>query len=350
MKKFVYIFFVSLSIIGGILLLFLLSTSKQESEIYSMSFIYFGDKNDYIDFVDRTNGAINVVSPNYFNLKSDGELKVTEDFDVSFVQEMQKRSVKVVPFLSNHWDQDLGKKALKNRESLSTQIASFIQENDLGGVSVDLENLTEQDREDFVHFIKLLRNKLPTDKELSICIPSNPDGHNEGYFSAFDYQKLVPHIDHFILMTYDQSYEGSDEGPVASLPWVEQSIHYILSQGVSSEKIVMGIPFYGRIWSEDGVFKGTSMGNYLIAEMLHSNPSQVIYNENFQSPKAKLHVIHGNEYFVPGKYTIWYEDEKSIASKLSLVHKYDLKGVASWALSMETEETWSYFHDELNNP
>ncbi|MBA4535945.1 hypothetical protein H1Z61_02035 [Bacillus aquiflavi] len=344
MKK--YVLFFLICTVGAVSLLM---KSSPHNEKYSVSFLYFGETDEYVKIIDHTRGNLNVISPHYFDLNDDGTLKITEKYDDSFIEKMNSRSIKVVPFISNHWDQKLARKALKKKEKLAGQLADFIKDNNLDGISVDFENLTETDRNDYVDFISLLRKKLPKDKEISVCIPPNPHGNEEGYLGSFHYEKLTPLIDHYVLMTYDQSYEGSEEGPVASLPWVEKSIDYVLSRQVPPSKIVMGIPFYGRIWSEDGNFKGISMGNNLIQKMINRYPAEVSYNENLQSPKVTLNITENNEYFIKGKYHIWYEDQKSITAKLKLVHKYNLKGAASWALTQETEETWTYFKDVLNN-
>lgn len=41
-------------------------------------------------------------------------------------------------------------------------------------------------------------------------------------------------------------------GPVSSLSFFERSIQYAINQGVPKDKIVAGLPFYGRMWKLDG--------------------------------------------------------------------------------------------------
>jgi hypothetical protein len=122
---------------------------------FHLGYLYFGSPESQVRFVDRMQRAIQVVSPNYFNLNPDGSLKVTQLLDVAFVEEMHKRGVRVVPFMSNHFDRQAGRRALENREALSTQLAELIERYHLDGIHVDIENVTEVDRSAYTDLVRL---------------------------------------------------------------------------------------------------------------------------------------------------------------------------------------------------
>jgi spore germination protein YaaH len=48
------------------------------------------------------------------------------------------------------------------------------------------------------------------------------------------------------------------------------------------------------------------------------------------------------------EYKIWLEDEKSLDYKISLVHKYNLAGIASWRKGYETANIWNSIYKSLN--
>ena len=53
-------------------------------------------------------------------------------------------------------------------------------------------------------------------------------------------------------MAYDETWaKSTTAGPVASYPWVRDHAEKML-QEVPSHKLVLGIPFYTRIWHESG--------------------------------------------------------------------------------------------------
>ena len=101
------------------------SDNKNEYR-FNMSYIYFGSTNGYINSVDKTKDTLDEISPNYFELNSNGSLKLTYKIDIDFIEEMHSRNIRVVPFLSNHWDYQLGRAALNNRIELVKQIVKAI--------------------------------------------------------------------------------------------------------------------------------------------------------------------------------------------------------------------------------
>ncbi|MFJ5760696.1 glycosyl hydrolase family 18 protein [Neobacillus sp. NPDC093182] len=212
-----------------------------ETEAFNMGYLYFGSSSDFVNTMNQTEGTINVVSPTYFNLNSDGSLQLTNQTDRYFIASMQKSDVRVVPFLSNHWDREVGNAALENREQLSQQIADSIALYNLDGINVDIENITHENREEFTDFVRLLREKVPEGKEVSVAVPANPTGSNLGWHGAYDYQQLAQHSDYLMIMAYDESYAGGPAGPIASIGFAEQSIQFALDHGVPKEKIVLGI-------------------------------------------------------------------------------------------------------------
>ncbi|MGG0719707.1 peptidoglycan-binding protein [Robertmurraya massiliosenegalensis] len=339
-----------------ILASFPLDRAKAHEVDFNMSYLYFGNTQSYISQVDKTEGNLSLVSPSYFDINADGSLKVTSQFDPNFVTEMHKRGIKVVPFLSNHWDRTVGRVALANREVLSTQIADFIIKNNLDGVQVDIENVTDVDRENFTELVKLLREKLPEGKEVSVAVAANPNGWTKGWHGSYDYKELAKYSNYLMVMAYDESYSGSPEGPVASYGWVERSIQYALNQGVSAEKVVLGIPFYGRYWKEGEAIGGTGISNRRVDDLLEKYGGTVTFDDKSKSPKATITIKPGDptttiagQTLIAGTYHIWYEDHESIKAKLELVHKYNIKGTGSWSLGQENTSIWQSYKSWLSH-
>ncbi|THE11927.1 LysM peptidoglycan-binding domain-containing protein [Bacillus timonensis] len=315
---------------------------------FNMTYLYFGNTKSYISQIDRTKGNMNLVAPSYFDLNQDGSLKITTQFDPTFVSEMHNRGIKVVPFLSNHWDRNLGRSALQNREQLSTQIANFIIKNNLDGVQVDIENVSDIDQQNYTDLVRLLRQKLPKDKEVSVAVAANPNGWTKGWHGSYDYKELAKYSNYLMIMAYDESYTGGPEGPVASYPWVERSIQYALNQGVPASQIVLGIPFYGRYWKAGATTGGDGISNTRVDEMLAKYGGTIVYDEKAKSPKATVTIgpsdptiTIGGKTLGAGTYTIWFENSDSIKAKIDLVHKYNLKGTGSWSLGQENPVIWN---------
>ena len=322
---------------------------------FSMSYLYFGCPETHINLVNQTNGALDVIAPNYFDLNEDGSLKITTKFSTKFINEMKKKNIKVVPFLSNHWSREIGRKALENREELSTQIADVINDFDLDGVNVDIENVSHEDRENYTDFVKLLREKIPQDKEVSVAVAANPRNFKLGWHGSYDYAELAKYADYLMIMAYDESYYGSEPGPIASISFVEKSLQYALER-VSSDKIVLGVPFYGRYWNHSESKGGRGIHLTVLDDLLNFFDAQTAYLQDSQSPLAIFEIEEDDEpYYIhdrklaAGIYSVWYENEESIKAKLELVNKYNLKGAGSWSLGQELPSTWNYYMEALND-
>ncbi len=330
---------------------------------FNMSYLYFGGTSGYLKQVEQTKGNLSTAAPSYFDINADGSLKLTNQLDQYFINEMHRQGIEVVPFLSNHWDRDAGRAALQNREKLATDIAAAVERYNLDGVNVDIENVSEIDRENYTDLVRLLREKIPREKEVSVAVAANPNGWTKGWHGSYDYNKLAQYSDYLMIMAYDESWSGGPEGPVASYPWVKRSIEYAIKQGVPSEKVVLGLPFYGRYWQEGKSTGGYGISKIRIEEMINQYESTVIYDEVAKSPKAFIKIKEGEEPFKfsgtvlgPGTYHIWFENDASIQAKVSLVHDYNLKGTGSWSLGQENPSMWNNFgvwlkgHGSLPNP
>lgn len=322
----------------------------------NMGYLYFGDPKDYVNIIKSTNNSVNIISPSYFDIDENGSLKITSKLEVSFIEEMHKEGKKVVPFLSNHWNRAIGQKALINKEELVNDIVKAIDKYNLDGINVNIENLSHTDKDNHTAFIKLLREKLPKEKQVSVAVAANPKNLKIGWHGSYDYKNLARYSDYLMLMAYDESWEGSNSGPVASIGFVEQSIQQILSQGVSKDKVVLGIPFYGRIWKSDGTFNGRGVSNNQIDNLIKKYNGKVIFDVENQSPKGTISIPKGEKITVgynttldEGNYIVWFENERSIKEKLKLVQKYDLKGTGSWSIGQESKNTWDYFDLWLNS-
>jgi spore germination protein YaaH/putative cell wall-binding protein len=321
----------------------------QAAKGFHMSYTFFGTTQTQIDFVNRANGNLQVVSPSYFDINTDGSLKLTAQLSQTFINEMHKRNIKVVPFLSNHWDRNIGRAGLANREKLVTQIAQAIQTYNLDGVNVDIENVTHVDKEDFTELVRLLRNKVPEHKEVSVAVAINPNGWTQGWHGSYDYKNLSQISDYLMVMAYDESYFGGPSGPVASIGWVEKGINELLKHAPPN-KIVLGLPFFGRYWQEGAAIGGHGIAKHMADTLVQKYDGSITFDEKSQSPRANFTIREGDPTTVvsgrtltTGNYTLWFEDQRSLQEKFNLINKHSLLGSGSWALGLENLGIWAQY-------
>ncbi|NRF92142.1 S-layer homology domain-containing protein [Paenibacillus frigoriresistens] len=317
---------------------------------FTMSYLFFGSPNSYTLQVDKSGQTLDVISPSYFNIQADGSLQLSDSLQPSFITDMHARGKRVVPFLSNDFDRTLGEKAIDNREALVNQIVKAIEDNKLDGINLDIENVDAAYRDKYTDMVKMLRDKLPSRMEVSVAVAANPTGTTKSWIALYDYKALAAVSDYLMVMAYDESYPGDPTpGPVASLPFVEKSIQYAVTQA-PADKIVLGVPFYGRYWNQDAAANGSGVSDQTLMNLIDMYKGTVRYDAVSQSPVATFTIsptdaassVYGNK-LGPGDYTVWFENEQSLKEKLKLVDKYNLKGTGSWSLNQESSDTWDYY-------
>ncbi len=320
-------------------------------EPFTMSYLY--GNYDYSALVGRTGGMLDEVSPPWFEIAPDGTLRLNAP-DGEFVEEMHASGIRVVPFLSNHWDRALGRKALADAEGFAAALSEAVEKYSLDGVNVDIENLTEMDRDDFTLFIAALRRGLGGGKVLAVAAAANPGGWETGWQGSYDYAGLAGYADYILIMAYDEHYSGGEPGPVAGIGFVERSVLYALDR-VPAEKLALGIPFYGRCWKDGKAGDGRGAALADVEKLLGACEYSEEYDGSEESVRAEVTVKAGDRLpkalertFPPGRYVLWYENERSIRAKLSLAKKYSLAGVGSWSLGQEPAELWRYYRAEAD--
>ncbi len=337
-----------------IVIINIFSLKVYAGERLSLGYIY-ATETSHIEIVEATRNSVNVVSPTYFDLSAKGRLKINNKIDERFVESMHEKGIKVTPFLSNHWERKRAQAALKNPENLVNDIVEAINKYNFDGINVDLENLELKDKDNLTNFVKLLRESLPKDKTLSVAVAANPENLEYSWLATYDYKNLAEYSDYLVLMAYDEHSYGGSEGTVAGIDFVEKSLQVILKD-VSKDKVVLGIPLYGRFWKVGEDVGGEAIIIGQIPKIIKKYKLVTKYDEKAQTPKIKL-TIKNNEsgpyvngrYLEEGTYNIYYENENSIRAKLELVNNYDILGTGLWALDNESSEFWDYYKDALNH-
>jgi spore germination protein YaaH len=316
----------------------------------SLTYLYGGTSPIYNNNIARTRGNLSTVVADYFHIDADGNAALSKLPDRQFIQAQQREGRNVIAFVSNHWDREIGRKAMAKRVSVASTLAYWVEHYGLDGLDVDIENLTHLDRDNFTDFVRILSNLLPRHKRLSIAVAANPHRWTTGWHGMYDYYTLGRLSDAVMLMTYDQSYEGSQPGPVASYAFTEASVKEALRH-IPSSKLIMGIPFYGRYWAtlNNGIrITGRAFTVSDINTITKHYASHTWYDSVNHCARASVTVrstdppmdLWGGRRLEPGRYDIWYENDRSYATRMNLCRQYDLLGVGSWALGQEPERIW----------
>ncbi|TGV31235.1 glycosyl hydrolase, partial [Mesorhizobium sp. M00.F.Ca.ET.186.01.1.1] len=206
-----------------------------------------------------------------------------------------------------------------------------------------------EDKERLVQFVRELTPYLHQ-QGLTVSIDVTIKSNAKTWSMFLDRKALAEVVDYMAVMTYDEHWAASPKaGSVASLPWVEAGLQGVLEE-VPNEKLLLGVPFYTRLWTEakqaDGTVKVSS-------KALSMPRAQEWIAERKLTPV--LDKASGQQYVEyrdpkdGNVYKMWLEDVSSMAKRMELVKKYDLAGVASWRRGFEVPEIWPTIEEGLKN-
>jgi spore germination protein YaaH len=286
---------------------------------------------------------LNVVSPVLATIDDQFNLDVNSNSTTTNTIQDQKKAVwsrivintdtrtNVHAFLTNHY----------KVQELIKQIYQSALVNNWNGVNLDIENVSSGDREAFSQFIENLSNELnKTSIIFSIDLPPDPNEKNTNQ-SPFDHKVIGEYCNYIVFMGYDQHWSTDPvPGPVTSLSWLKQNLQEFIRTGISSKKIILGLPAYTRIWEQN-------QQGYIVndpAEPIQYVESIVKQNHRNLSWDSTLGEYFTSYYVNNVQHKIWLPTVKSFNIYLNLISQFHLAGSAIWNLNLINANYWNQIY------
>lgn len=324
----------------------------EDTGYYNPDFQYLGyyysssSLGNTIDFKNELTGAIHFA----YSIESDGSITAKDNFsaDNFHAEEGGFEAIEsvdgdtymlVTGFYSSVISAVLNSE--ENRAKAISEIIEILDEYGFDGIDLDFEAVGTSQRENFVTFVKELREAVGDDILISLSMmPRSTD--SQTWLDGYDYYGLSQYADYLILMAYNEHYSGGTAGPVASLDWVEKVINYTLEQGVDKSQIVVALGSYGYDWPDNS--SGSSLTNTSSRSRAEQYGATI-----YRDPDSLcLYFTYTDSSGI--NHTVWFEDRISLASKAALAYEYDLGGIAFWRLGFSTDEIWSSILEATNHP
>ena len=324
---------------------------KEEKQIegkVNLVWDYYSNVGSAPDRSGTSIDGVNVVAPAFFYLDDDGNLKdnIGEKGE-NYINWAHDNGYKVWPMVSNAEAGLTVTSEIMNsyakRQKLIEDIVDKCVEYKLDGINVDFENMKQEDKDLYSRFIIELTPRL---KEMGLVTSVDvtaPDG-GETWSMCFDRHVIGDVADYIIFMAYDEyGVSSTKPGTTAGYDWVKLSLNkFLQTEEIESNKIILGIPFYTRVWTTDPSGKSTSKTvSMKKTESVIPDGTQKQWNDDLKQNYVEY--TDGNN-----KKQIWIEDIDSIKSKISLITENNLGGVASWQKDMELDEIWNVLKEEIN--
>lgn len=248
----------------------------------------------------------------------------------------------------------------ENRTVFANSCVEFITKYKLDGVDLDWEypvggglktnSKSPNDKQNFTLLLKKIREKLDAqglkdNKDYLLTIAA---GASNYYIKNTEADKFHNYLDYVNIMTYDihgpwDSYSdfnsplfNNDDQSFQYKISIASSVEAWLNAGLPSDKLVVGVPFYGYKYdvlnnTNDGLYQKHTNGKALsykdIANNYLSNPQ---YTKNFHEESLVPWLYNGKTF-------ISYDDSQSIQLKAEYIRDKDLGGAMIWELSQDSE-------------
>jgi len=268
------------------------------------------------------------------------------------------------------------------RAHFAQSAVSFMIEYGFDGIDLDWEYPTgnglatnvvrPQDPENFILLLAELRAQLTAQSELDGGRPymlTIAASANRTSYESLDWERIHPLLDWINVMTYDMSGGWSTKTSFAAPLYpspnspegstsVDETLQGFLREDIPSNKIVMGVPFYGTGWTvgsseNNGLFQavtGLASGTWEPGSLEYEDiaTNHLSKFERFWDEDAQAVWLYDAE----NQIVITYDDPETMALKANYVRDHALGGIMFWELSQDDAQNtlMTTLYDTLNAP
>lgn len=327
-----------------------LEEEKQIEGKINLVWDYFSEYGSAPSRINENLKGVNVVSPAFFHLDKNGNLNANiGNAGKEYIKWAHSKGFKVWPMVQNAGEGMLTTTSMvmndyNKRQELIKKIADYCVEYGLDGINIDFENMKKEDKDMFSRFIIEL---TPVIKEMGRVVSVDvtaPDG-GETWSLCFDRHVIGDVADYIVFMAYDEYGASSNKaGTTAGYNWITIGLEkFLVTEEIDSDKIILAIPLYARIWTENSEGEIIKQSTVPIKNMKNIIPNNINKEWKDELKQNYIEYKEGNN-----TKKMWVEDEESLKAKIELISKDNLAGVASWAKDMEPEGFWDFLNKELN--
>ncbi|TQS71030.1 LysM peptidoglycan-binding domain-containing protein [Ornithinibacillus gellani] len=292
--------------------------------------------------VRRLGHNFTYLSPFMYSVKEDGSLtEMQEGALLDAAKATDTASLLVLTnFRNRKFDSDLAATILRNatiQETLITNLLAIMKEKGYQGLNIDFEYVYPEDRENYNAFLRKLAPRLHAEGFLlSTALAPKESADQPGLlYEAHDYQAQGEIVDFIILMTYEWGWAGGPPLAIAPINKVRDVLDFAVSV-IPRNKIMMGIPLYGRDWKipwEQGTIART-ISPQAAVRLAKEHGAAIQYHEQYQSPFFRYTDDTGQQH------EVWFEDARSMQVKYDTIKQYGIRGGSYWVLGNPFPQNW----------
>lgn len=315
-------------------------------------------------FTDTARETLDVVNISFGRVSDDGVVDLSELKNIEEILQIRKTGTRVVLCIGGYGSSckqfsDAAYTAA-GRTKFAQSILEAVQKYHFDGVDIDWEypgyetgRDVSVDRPNFTAMMAQIANTLKSvnpDYLVTSAVPGGPWG-----VDRYDVSLLNGILDYIHLMTYDfhgstkavhhtALYSSSNTSSGCS---VVDTIRVYKERGASTDKLVVGVAFYGRVYTLSGAAttdKGIGSTNVMESgkHITYTDIIKKYYND--PAVKARMIYYYDTKSCAPSIYdpatrtVISFDDPNSIDAKCQYIWNYDLAGLMYWENGEDTTD------------
>jgi spore germination protein YaaH len=326
----------------------LVKPGRQVLGAYPLAMYYYSPDARGLESLEQHASQMTLVAPQTFWVDAEGF--VHGSVPSGILETARRAKIAVMPLAVNPgFDRRAASALLRSvraQQRAVTYLAYLAKRENFVGWQLDLEYIAPEDKAYYTQFVQRAAARLHAEgRLLSIAVVPRfsdvyPDAdpslefHGDEWGAPYDFRALGRVVDFMTLMTYDQHNSTTPPGPVAGYDWVKAALVYATAR-VPCQKILLGIPFYGREWIQSGDVTSARTLTFADAQnRIERLRMEVLWDERWRTPWFQ----YSDD---SGLHTGWYENSRSLEAKLELMEKHHLRGFAAWRLGVEDPGFWT---------
>ena len=232
------------------------------------------------------------------------------------------------------------------QQKLLDSVIANMTEKGYTALDVDFEFLGGENASPYAEFIAYCRERLRPYGfgVMTALAPKTSDGQQGALYEGHDYALLGEAADAVLLMTYEWGYTYGPPMAVSPIKPVRDVVDYALTR-IPAEKILLGISNYGYDFTLpyiQGVSRANSVSTRQAFTLASLEGAEIFFDETVLAPYFDYTADDGRAH------RVWFEDVRSISSRLRLMAEKGLRGALWWNLNRENNQSLVAINDLIN--